>query len=296
MNILITGGTGYIGGFLVPRLLEKGHQVSILTRSQKKSKTHGLAYLQWDGKEMPFGIGIFDAIINLAGANIGALPWTEENKKLFRSSRIDATRACVSYINKSPNPPSAFISGSAVGYYGINRKEVVDEFSEAKDDFLGKLSKEWEEEAQKAKCRTVLLRTGVVIGEGSEVTERLKPLYKMYLGGKIASGKQGFPWIHIDDEVGAIIYALENDEMEGPYNLVAPQTINQGEFSKAFAKALGVADIWTIPGFAMSLVFGPEKSGILTGGQKAIPKRLEETGYSFKFLEAQKALEDIFDN
>lgn len=293
MNILITGGTGYIGGHLVPMLLEKGHQVSVLTRSSKKSKTHGLAYLQWDGKQMPVGVGIYDAIINLAGANIGQLSWTEENKKLFRSSRIDVTRACANYINRSPKPPSVFISGSAVGYYGIDREEIVDEASEPKDDFLGILSQDWEHEAQTAKCRTVIVRTGVVIGKGSEVTERLKPLYQMYLGGKIASGKQGFPWIHIDDEVGAIIHALENEDMEGAYNLTGPQIINQKEFSHAFAQAMGVADIWTIPGFAMSIMFGKEKSGILTGGQKVRSKKLEEAGYEFKFKDAQTALEDI---
>ncbi|MCI4666948.1 MAG: TIGR01777 family oxidoreductase [Bacteroidia bacterium] len=293
MNILITGGTGYIGGFLILKLLEKGHQVSILTRSAKKSTTHGMAYLQWDGKEMPFGMGIYDAVINLAGANIGKLSWTEENKKLFRDSRINATKACVNYINRSPNPPSVFVSGSAVGFYGIDREEVVDESSSYKEDFLGILSKEWEEEALKAKCRTVILRTGVVIGKGSEVTERLKPLYQFHLGGKIGTGKQGFPWIHIEDEVKAIIFALENDDLDGPINLVGPELLTQKEFSNAFAKALGVTDIWTIPGFAMSLALGKEKSGIVTGGQHVVPKKLTESGFEFEYKTALEALIEI---
>ncbi len=293
MNILMTGGTGYIGSFLVPKLLEKGHTVSILTRSKKKSRRPGLTYLEWDGKEMPLGIGIYEGIINLAGANIGKLPWTEENKKLIRDSRIDATRACANYINRSPKPPKVFISGSAVGYYGIDRKELVGEDSAPANDFLGKISQEWEAEAQKAKCRTVMIRTGVVVGEGSEITERLKPLYQLYLGGRIGSGKQGFPWIHIDDEVGIILYALENEEMEGPYNLTAPHTINQKEFSRAFAKALGVVDIWPIPEFATGLLFGREKAGLVTGGQKVSSQKILDAGYTFIHTDPHKAFDTI---
>ncbi|MEO0896413.1 MAG: TIGR01777 family oxidoreductase [Bacteroidota bacterium] len=296
MNILITGGTGYIGGFLVPALLEQGHNVTILTRSGKKSKQRGKSYLKWNGKEMPIGIGIFDAIINLAGANIGKLSWTDENKKLFWDSRVDVTQACTDYINRSPNPPKVFLSGSAVGYYGIDRDEVVDETSSPANDFLGELSVAWEAEALKAKCRTVILRTGVVIGKGSEVTERLKPLYQLYLGGKIASGKQGFPWIHIQDEVQIILKALHDNSMEGPYNLVGPEMLSQKEFSNAFAKAMKVVDFLPIPGFAMSILFGREKGELLTGGQKVVPKRLLEAGYEFLFKDALTALKDILED
>jgi uncharacterized protein (TIGR01777 family) len=294
MKILITGGTGFIGSFLVPQLLENGHQVSILTRSDKKSKQANLQYLQWDGTQMPLGIGLYDAIINLAGANIGKLAWTEENKKIIRSSRIDATKACVNYINQSPNPPSVFISGSAVGIYGEFPKEVVSEEDPAGDYFLGELAEEWEAEAKKAKCRTVISRTGVVLGEGSEITERLKPLYKLFLGGKIANGKQGFPWVHVEDVVGIFNFFLENDEAKGPYNVAGPQIIDQATFSHAFADSLNVPDFWTIPKFAMSLMFGSEKSVIFWGGQKVSTKKLQKEGYNFKYPTVEQALEEIF--
>ncbi|MEM7656558.1 MAG: TIGR01777 family oxidoreductase [Bacteroidota bacterium] len=207
MNILITGGTGFIGSYLVPTLTQAGHQVTILSRSQRKSEDRLLTYLQWTGKEMPQGIGMYDAIINLAGASIGGDKWTDAQKKLIIDSRVDATRACVNYINSSPNPPQVFISASGVGYYGSDVTTPVDESGALGDDFPAKVVKIWEEEANKAECRTVTPRIGVVLETDGGALERMLPLFKMYLGGRFADGKQGFPWVHMQDIVKAFHFS-----------------------------------------------------------------------------------------
>lgn len=292
MKILITGGTGFIGSHLVRSLTEDQHEVAILSRSKRQSSNPYITYLQWNGKEMPLGIGLYDAVINLAGSSIVDNKWDEAGKKSIIDSRRYATQACVDYINNNPSPPKVFLSASGVGHYGWDITEPVDESAPNGSDFPAQVVNIWEEEALKAKCRTVLLRIGLVLGKDGGAMDKLLPLYKFYLGGKIGSGKQGFPWIHIDDIVGAIRFMLDNESASGPVNLVGPEMVDQQGFSKALAKATGTFDILPVPAFAMRMILG-SRANLLLGGQKVIPGKLKAYGYSFAFPELAGALKDL---
>ncbi len=292
MKILLTGGTGFIGKQLVPALIQAGHQVTILTRSPRQDATKAIDYLVWDGKQMPLGIGLYDVVINLAGSTIARPRWTASIKKDILQSRIDATRACVDYLNNNPHPPRLFISASAVGYYGSLHTDEIHERMKAGKDFPAQVTAAWEAEARKANVRTILPRIGVVLGDGGAL-EAMARIYRWYLGGRMGTGKQGFPWIHIEDVVRAIVFFIESETLEGPVNLVAPQSIDQQRFSNALAKEMGVSAPWVIPTFMLKLLLG-EASVLLWGGQKAIPRVLQRETFRFQFPEIEGALHNIF--
>ncbi len=294
MNILITGGTGFIGGKLVQSLAKDQHTLTILTRSDRTSKNQYISYRTWDGKKMPPAIGLYDVVINLAGAGIADERWSETRKQLILSSRVDVTKACVDYINASPKPPQAFISGSAVGYYGGNAEGEKTEDSPAGEDFLAEVCVKWEEAALKAQCRTVLLRTGVVLGNNGGAFPLMSTAYKFFLGGKFGSGRQGFPWIHIDDEVDAIRFCIDQSELEGPVNLAAPEIVDQKTFSHQLGKALNRPDPFIVPKFMLDAVFG-QRSVLFWGGQKVVPQKLKQHGFTFKYPELTPALQSLVD-
>ncbi|MEL7529882.1 MAG: TIGR01777 family oxidoreductase [Bacteroidota bacterium] len=293
MKILITGGTGFIGSKLVPQLLAQGHEVGILTRSKKHTSDHpALTYLQWNGKSMPTGIGLYEAVINLAGASIAGAKWTDEQKEKILQSRVKATRACVEYINRSPSPPKVFLSASAVGYYGVEHKEEIDESAGPGKDFAAEVCRVWEEEANKANCRTIITRIGIVLGKDGGALEKMLPVYKMYLGGRFASGKQGFPWVHIDDIVKSMSFLLNHESASGPFNLTGPELISQGKFSNKLAEALGTKDLFVVPAFMLKLMFG-EQAVLFIGGQYPKPQQLESLGYEFDYPQASEALSAV---
>ncbi|MDX2248747.1 MAG: TIGR01777 family oxidoreductase [Bacteroidia bacterium] len=292
MNILITGGTGFIGEKLVSSLIEKGHQVTILTREKKSSPNRNVTMKAWDGKKLPVGMGIYEVVINLAGASIGLLPWTEKNKKLIMDSRVDATRACAEFINSSPNPPRVFLSASGVGYYGGEKTDEIDERGKPGKDFPAEVCKAWEAEAVKAQTRTVILRIGVVLGKGGGAIKEMIPIYKKGLGGRFASGTQGFPWIHIEDLISAILFLIDKEDFSGPINIVAPHLVDQRTFSGYLAKALGAVHLFIIPKFALKILFG-ERSVLFSGGQKVIPRKLQQMQFVYRFPDLRLALKDV---
>ncbi|MEL6192347.1 MAG: TIGR01777 family oxidoreductase [Bacteroidota bacterium] len=292
MNILLTGGTGFIGQALTKAFTEKQWQVTILSRSAKSSPERYVSYLQWDGKKMPLGMGMYDVVINLAGASIAESAWTSKYKEVLRDSRIHATQACVDYINKSVQKPKLFISASAIGFYGGARDEKTPETATAGDDFLAVLSKEWEDVSQKAKCRIVNPRISVVLGNEGGAFPLMATAYNFFVGGKLGSGKQGFSWIHIDDIVKAFLFFIENEQIEGPVNLAAPELVNQKTFSSALAKTMGRPDVIPAPKFALNMIFG-ERSILFWGGQWAVPQKLQEVGFTYDFPELMGALEDL---
>lgn len=294
MNILITGGTGFIGSYLVPQLAREGHTITLLTRAGGTSRNRLITNRKWNGKEMPLEvrIAVYDAVINLAGASIGDSKWTDEYKKQIRESRVNATRACVEYINGCTLKPKVFLCGSAVGYYGGDNDNVTDETAASGSDFMADVCKEWEESGKGAQCRTVFMRIGVVLGKDGGALPKLLPLYKWNVGGKLASGKQGFSWIHIQDIVKAIQFLLQNDKIEGPVNLTAPQWVTQGDFSKALDSVLGRKNIFTVPKFMLNLVLG-ERAIIVWGGQKVPPTQLLTAGFQFDFPEISLALKNL---
>lgn len=292
MNILIAGGTGFIGKRLIQKLVKEKHTVMILSRSNKTSNNPFIAYRQWDGKQMPLAIGLYDVVINLVGASIADKKWTDEYKQELRDSRLDATAACVKYINSSIKKPSVFLNASAIGYYGGDAPEVATEDAPAGTDFMGTLCKDWEGAAKKATCRTVLMRISVVLGKDGGAMKEMLPIYKMGLGGRFASGTQGWSWIHLEDLTNAMIWLMNETKVEGAVNLASPKWETQVSFSRALAKALHRPHLFIVPKFGLNLIFG-ERSILFWGGQKVLPKKLVENGFSFEYGDLDKALKSI---
>ncbi len=294
MNILITGGTGFIGSALSRDLRDAGQSVVVTTRRQTDSSE----MLTWNPPELipPDIISNFDAVVNLAGESIASGRWTMARKARLVSSRIDTTRALVQSMKDAGPGPEVLLSASAIGYYGPHGAEYVTEKTPPAQDFLADLCKAWETEALKAEeagARVVLIRTGVVLGEGGGALAQMMIPFKLFIGGHIGSGEQWLSWIHMDDEVGIIRHALENGSVSGPVNMTAPDPVTNKEFSSALGKALGRPSWLPVPGFVLKIALG-ELGQIALTGQRVIPEKALETGYEFKYPEVNGALKDIF--
>lgn len=290
MKILIGGGSGLIGRKLIN--FYENTEITVLTRNPNKTFPKNCKKLIWDGKTIPETSENFDVLINLSGAGIADKAWTPKYKKAIIDSRINTSQAFVKFIEQSNEKPKVFINASAVGFYGFGTNETVDENSPAGNDFLAEVSEKWENAAKNDVVRTALLRTSVVLSkEGGALKKMLLP-FKFFLGGKVGSGKQAFPWIHIDDEIRAIDFCIQNQDIAGAVNLVSPQIIDNKEFTKALAKALKVFAIFPVPGFILKIVLG-ERAKLLLNGQKVKPKKLLDSGFEFKYPEISKALDNL---
>lgn len=290
MHILIAGGSGNIGKSLQNALLEKGYQVSVLTR--KSTQVIGsVSYLHWDGHSMPAMHTQVDAIINLCGESIASHIWTDERQKKLLQSRVIPTQTLINHIEESAKKPVVFINASAVGYYGDRSFELLTEESEAGKGFLAELSVEWEKAAVNRACRTVLLRTGIVLEkEAGALPEALKT-FPLGFGGYFGKGNQGFPWIHIQDEVGLIIHALENQAVEGPINLVAPEAVTYKQFIETAAKIRSKLVV-PAPEFVLNVMLG-SRSELVLSSQYIYPEKAVKTGYQFTFPHLKEALIDL---
>jgi len=299
MKILITGGTGFVGTQLTSRLIEDRHEVTILTRSLKgaKGSSPGISYLEGDPTKKGAwqeAIKNHDAVINLAGASIFS-KWTEEHKKAIRESRVNTTRNIVEGIPSRSERPFTLFSTSAVGYYGFCGDEELTEESRHGDDFLARISVEWEGEALKARdkgARVVITRFGIVMGEKGGALGQMIPLFKKYIGGPIGSGKQWFSWIHIKDLAEAFAFLLKHPEISGPVNVCSPNPVRNKDLAKALGKALHKPSFMPAPGFMIKLVLG-EFGSVILEGQKVIPKKLLENGFVFQYADIHKALQGI---
>jgi uncharacterized protein len=299
MKILITGGTGFVGTQLTSRLIEDRHEVTILTRSLKgaKGSSPGISYLEGDPTKKGAwqeAIKNHDAVINLAGASIFS-KWTEEHKKAIRESRVNTTRNIVEGIPSRSERPFTLFSTSAVGYYGFCGDEELTEESRHGDDFLARISVEWEGEALKARdkgARVVITRFGIVMGEKGGALSQMIPLFKKYIGGPIGSGKQWFSWIHIKDLAEAFVFMIKHPEISGPVNLCSPNPVRNKDLAKALGKALHRPSFMPTPGFMIKLVLG-EFGSVILEGQRVIPKKLLENGFVFQYADIHKALQRI---
>ncbi|EOA4402941.1 TIGR01777 family oxidoreductase [Citrobacter amalonaticus] len=295
MKILVTGGTGLIGGHLVPRLQELGHQVTVLTRHRDtaREKLNDRVTL-WDTLEDKQNLDGFDAVINLAGEPIADKRWTTEQKDRLCQSRWRITQKLADLINASETPPSVLISGSATGYYGDLGEVVVTEEEPPHNEFTHKLCARWEQiacEAQSDKTRVCLLRTGVVLAPKGGILGKMVPPFRLGLGGPIGNGRQYLAWIHIDDMVNAILWLLDND-LRGPFNMVSPYPVRNEQFAHALGHALQRPAILRVPATVMRLLMG-ESSVLVLGGQRALPKRLEAAGFPFRWYDLEEALADV---
>ena len=303
MRVLISGGTGLIGRALTRALVDRGDEVVILSRSPQRHAAHlprGVQLLAWDGRT-PTGWGeivnTVDAVVNLAGANIAEGRWTAARKRVIRESRLHAGHALVEAIRDATSKPHVLIQASAVGYYGPRGDEIVTEDTPPGSDFLAQLAVEWEASTREVEAwgiRRPIIRTGVVLSMEGGALPRMLPPFKLGLGGPLGSGRQWFPWIHMADEVGAILFLLDRKEAHGPYNLSAPNPVRNEEFTRALGEILHRPTLFRVPAFALRLLFG-EMATVLLEGQRAIPRRLLDEGYTFRYEDVRSALRALLE-
>ena len=294
MRILITGGTGLIGRYLVSRLLTLGHDITVVTRNIDKARPKLDKRVElWSGLGHCTSLDGFDAVINLAGEPIADKRWTEAQKARLCDSRWQITQRLVTLFKSSEAPPGVFISGSAAGYYGDLGEVVVTEEEPPHNEFTHKLCSRWEQiacEAQSDATRVCLLRTGVVLAPDGGILAKMAPPFRLGLGGPIGSGRQYLAWIHIDDMTNAILWLLDND-LRGPFNMVSPYPVRNAQFAHALGRALHRPAIVRAPAVAVRLLMG-ESSVLVLGGQRALPKRLEAAGFAFRWYDLDEALAD----
>lgn len=301
MRILITGGTGLIGRALAADLARDGHDVIILSRTPERYTgrlPEGVRAERWDGRTAD-GWGALadgaDAIVNLAGENIAGGRWTAERKRRIRQSRLDAGHAVVQAVEAAAHKPRVVVQASAVGYYGPCGDDIITEDHPPGNDFLADVCVAWEQSTAAVEAHGVrrpILRTGVVLSTEGGALPRMLPPFKFGLGGPLGSGRQWFPWIHIRDEVRAIRFLIEHEDAHGPYNLTAPNPVTNAEFTKALGRVLRRPAFMPVPAFALKLLFG-EMATVLLDGQRAVPQRLLDAGFSFTFEEVEQALRDL---
>lgn len=297
-NVLITGGSGSIGRKLIPVLQRKGHQVSIIGRSQYKIE--GVSSFVWDLDKGAIDENVLrdvTHIIHLAGAGIADKPWSPSRKKEILDSRVKPLELLAETLIKRNQRIQAIISSSAVGYYGaVTSDEVFDEEAKPADDFLGVICVNWERAVRQfaeVSDREVRVRTGVVLmTEGGALPKLVTPA-KYGLGSAIGSGNQWMPWIHIDDMVSVYVKAVEDSAFLGAYNAVAPEHANQITFVKNIGKAISrPVFLPSVPGFILKTVLG-EMSKVVTEGSRVSSEKLRNAGFEFKFPELQPALNDL---
>ena len=297
-NVLISGGSGFIGRNLTTLLLAKGYSVSILSRSEKQNKGD-LFYYKWDVAKQTIeeeAVLKADYIIHLAGENIAEKRWTAKRKAAIIDSREKSTQLLYSVLKKHYKKLDAFVSASAVGIYGaVNGEEICTEDMKPANDFLGYTCQKWEDSIdfiENLNIRTVKIRTGLVLGKNDGFLKKLIPLFKFRLGSALGSGKQYMPWIHVDDLCNIYLQAVSNPNMEGPYNAAICDNTTNTFFSKTLARIFGYS-IWlpNVPAFMLKLVMG-EMAKIVLTGRRVSSDKIEQTGFKFKFENLEVALRD----
>lgn len=318
MNIVLTGGTGFIGQFLVKYLLQAGHTITALTRrrpvataqavhqtpssgTSRSGATQGsVQFIQWDAHSVGTWseyIETADAVVHLAGESIFGGRWTPEVKRRLIDSRVESTRALVEAMRRASHKPSVFVSASAVGYYGNRHNEPTDESAPAGQGFLADICVQWEKESHAAlDCgiRVVNPRIGIVLHPTGGALQKMMLPFQLFIGAPLGSGKQWFPWIHIDDAVRGIAFALTAERLHGAYNLAAANPATMNDFCNALGTALRRPS-WqwlAVPEFALELMLG-EAASSLTGGQRIIPKVLQDAGFTFLHPDLLPALRHL---
>lgn len=292
MKVAITGGTGLLGTAIGKSLAEHGDQATVVSR------TRGEGRIVWslpDGFDPPDALAGYDAVVHLAGAGIADARWSDARKREILDSRRLGTRAVVEGLRAADPRPSVLVSASAVGYYGPSGDAVRDEDAPAGDDFLAEVCKVWESEAEAAEAlgvRLVKARFGIMLSPDGGALAKMMPAFKLGVGGRLGSGDQYMAWIHIDDAAAAVLHLIDDPEARGAYNVSAPNPVDNRTFTKALGSALGRPTVLPVPAFGLKALFGEMSIALLTG-QRAIPKRLDDSDFEFKFPYVDQALEEL---
>lgn len=304
MRIVITGGTGFIGRRLVVALLAAGHAVAVPSRDPDKPRAlfgDSVATVAWDGRDpAPLATLLDDedsAVVNLAGEPIAAGRWTAERKRRILDSRVDAGRAVAEAARSAAAPPRVVVQGSAVGYYGPDASadgHVLHEDRPRGDGFLAEVCEAWEASSapvEELGVRRVVVRTGLVLGEGGGILQKFLPPFRAFVGGPLGSGHQWLPWVHMDDQVGAIATLLADETAAGVYNICAPGAVSMAEFCRALGRVLNRPSWLPVPAVALKLLLGAEMAGeTVLASQRAAPTRLSDQGYAFTHTDIDEAL------
>jgi uncharacterized protein (TIGR01777 family) len=300
MRVIITGGSGLIGRALSADLSADGHEVIILSRSPTRavSVPDGARVERWDARTAD-GWGHLvdgaDAVVNLVGESLASGRWTAERKRRIRDSRVLGGQAVVEAVRSAVKKPKVVVQSSAIGYYGPRGEEQITEEDAAGNDFPSQVCVDWEASTapiDEMGVRRPIIRTAVVFSSDALAFKRMILPFKLFVGGPIGGGGQWLPWIHMADEVAAIRYLMEHPDANGPYNLCAPDTVTNRGFAQAAGRVLGRPSFVPVPGFVLRVVFG-EMASVLLEGQQAVPQRLLDAGFTFRFPKLEDALRDL---
>lgn len=294
MKVVVTGGTGFLGGALVGALRRDGHDVVVLTRRPPRAAGE----VQWTPAS---GLDVWarsfegaGAVVNLAGEPIAEGRWTAERKRAILASRLEATSGVVAALRAAGAPGATLLSGSAIGYYGARGDEPLDESSAAGTDFLATVCREWEAEAREADARVVLLRTGLVLARDGGALQQLALPFHLFAGGALGSGRQVMSWIHRDDWIAMVRWALVNPGVRGPLNLTAPSPVTNREMATALGRVLHRPSFMPAPAFALRLVLGEMADAMVLNGQRVLPRVALDGGYTFQYERLEDALAAIY--
>lgn len=294
MQILITGGTGFIGSRLINELQAEGHELTVLVRDYARARL-----ILGTGPELIRSLDeidqarLFGAIINLAGAGIADKRWTRARKRLLLSSRLQTTKALVQLCQRLRQPPGLLLSASAVGFYGAHGTQALIETSPVHDEFSHELCKRWEEEARKVESlgmRVCIMRLGVVLGAGGGMLGRLVPIFRLGLGGRIGDGEQMLSWVHRADVIGVMRFLLASETESGIFNVTAPNAVNNREFTRELAATVKRPALLPMPAPVVQLMFGEMGDRLLLHGQNVKPARLQTMGFEFNYPDLHSAL------
>jgi uncharacterized protein len=300
VKVLVTGASGFIGSALCDSLLVRGDTVVGLTRDPQRARgtNPNVTWHAWEPtleRPPPEAFEGVDGVVHLLGERIDQR-WTAEAKRRIMESRRVGTRNLVQGIAGLPQKPKVLVSQSAIGFYGDRGEAMVDESAPSGEGFDAEVVREWEGAAREAEgsgVRLVIVRTGHVLDPSGGLLKELLTPFKLGVGGPLAGGGQYMSWIHIDDEIGILLWALENEKVSGVVNSTAPNPVTNRELSKALGRALGRPAVMPVPGLVLDLKFGHEFGRVLRGGQRVIPRRALDLGYRFRFTDLDAALDDL---
>jgi uncharacterized protein (TIGR01777 family) len=293
MKILVSGASGLVGAALLPGLAEGGDEIVRLVRRHPGNNKSEISWDPAAGRLASGDLEGFDAVVHLGGENIAAGRWNPEKKQRIRDSRVRSTQLMADTLATASKPPQVWVCASAIGYYGDRGAQILSEDSPPGRGFLPDVCREWEESCKAAELRgirTVQLRIGIVLSRAGGALAKMLLPFKLGLGGKLGGGKQYMSWIAMPDLVGIIKHAIENQDLRGPVNAVAPNPVTNADFTRSLGRVLRRPTIFAVPGFAVRLLFGEMGEQLLLASTRVAPAALTDSGYRFRFSELERAL------